>query len=386
MNNDNSDGALMKDGDGIKKIGLGLQGGGAHTAFLWGVLDRLLDEVKAGNLRIQAISGTSGGAISAAVCVYGLIQGPDQAKCMLREFWELVSAQSLWPPNPFSLFFPETSPKRWNVDWTPTAIGIGITEQIFSPYNNLAFKNPLDAIIRKVIPDFDALKRGGNGAPLLFVCATDVNNTARRIFEQNEITVETLLAAACYPTLFQAIEIDKVLYWDGGYLGNPALNPLVDHSDDLLTISINPIDRVGGPPKTSRQILNRINEIGFNAAWVMEMRQILLINKLLEDQMLQSSKYKPKRFHIIRDDAFMEAIGVASKQNPSADFVDELFERGREKGDEWVRINLAKVGVTSSFDVDAEVALRLKGNADAQLRFKGEASVSGTFDREVGQQ
>jgi NTE family protein len=364
----------------MKSLGLGLQGGGAHTAFSWGVLDRLLDEVAAGNLRIDAISGTSGGAINAAVCAYGLIDGPDRAKRLLKEYWNLVSAESLWPPNPFSLIFPETSPNRWNVDWTPTAIGLAIAEQIISPYDDLIFKNPLDAIIRKVIPDFDALRRGGNGAPLLFVCATDINSTARRIFEQHEISVETLLAAACYPTLFQAIEIDRVFYWDGGYLGNPALNPLVDHTDDLLTISINPIDRAGRPPKTAREILNRANEIGFNAAWVMEMRQILLINKLLDQKLLQGDKYRPKRFHIIRDDAFMEAIGVASKLNPSADFVDELFERGRRKADEWVRLSLPKVGVTSSFDVDAEVALRLKGHAEAQRRIKDEKSKSSVFD------
>jgi NTE family protein len=370
----------------MKSLGLGLQGGGAHSAFSWGVLDRLLDEVAAGNLRIDAISGTSGGAINAAVCAYGLIDGPDRAKSLLREFWGLVSAQSLWPPDPFRLLWPERSPERWNVDWTPTAFGLAFTEQIFSPYDTVPFevlfKNPLDAIIRKVIPDFDALKRDGNGAPHLFVCATDVNSTARRIFGQHEISVETLLAAACYPTLFQAIEIDQVFYWDGGYLGNPALNPLVDCSDDLLTVSINPIDRAGGPPKTSREILNRINEISFNAAWVMEMRQILLINKLIEQKLLQGGGYKPKRFHIIRDDAFMEAIGVASKQNPSADFVDELFERGRKRADEWVRLNLPKVGVTCSFDVDAEVALRLKGTPEAQQRFKDERSKSSVFDTE----
>jgi len=366
----------MKKGSEIKSLGLGLQGGGAHTAFCWGVLDRLLDEVAEGNLRIDAISGTSGGAFNAAVCAYGLIEGPHRAKQLLRQFWQLVSAQSLWPPDPFRLLLPETSPARWNVDWTPTAIGLGIAEQFLSPYDDLLFKNPLDAIIREVIPDFTALRRPGNGAPPLFVCATDVNSTARRIFDRSEISPEALLAAACYPTFFQAIEIDRIFYWDGGYLGNPALNPLVDCTDDLLTVSINPIDRTGGPPKTSREILNRINEIGFNAAWVMEMRQILLINQLIERKLLQGGGYKPKRFHIIRDDAFMEAIGVASKQNPSADFVDELFERGRKTADDWVRLNLAKVGVTSSFDVDAEVALRLKGNAASQRRPKAEAPKS----------
>ena len=365
----------MRKGE-IKGIGLGLQGGGAHTAFCWGVLDRLLDEVAAGNLRIDAISGTSGGAFNAAVCTYGLIDGPEQARRLLREFWQLVSSQSLWPPDPFRLLLPETSPQRWNVDWTPTAIGLGIAEQVFSPYNDPLFKNPLEAIIRTIIPDFAALRRGGNGAPRLFVCAVDVNSTARRIFDQQEISPEALLAAACYPTLFQAIEIDGVYYWDGGYLGNPALNPLVDCTDDLLTVSVNPIDRTGGPPKTSREILNRINEIGFNAAWVMEMRQILLINELLEKKLLQGGGYKPKRFHIIRDDAFMEAIGVASKQNPSADFVNELFVRGRKTADEWVRLNLAKVGVSSSFDVDTEVALRLKGGAAPQSRFKTRGSTS----------
>jgi NTE family protein len=299
---------------------------------------------------------------------------------LLREYWELVSAESLWPPNPFGLLWPKQSPQHWNVDWTPTAIGLGIAEQIFSPYSDLVFKNPVDAIIRKVIPDFDALRRGGNGAPRLFVCATDINGTARRIFEQREITVETLLASACYPMLFQAIEIDRVSYWDGGYLGNPALNPLVDCSDDLLTVTINPIDRAGGPPNTSRQILNRVNEISFNAAWVMEMRQILLINKLLERKLLQGGGYRPKRFHIIRDDAFMEAIGVASKINPSADFVHELFERGRRKADEWVRLNLPNVGVTSSFDLDAEVALRLKGDTEAHRSVKDKRSKSSGFD------
>jgi NTE family protein len=244
-------------------------------------------------------------------------------------------------------------------------LGLGVAEQFYSPYYDPFFVNPLDAVIRRIIPDFAALNRADNGAPKLFVCATEVNRTARRIFQQPHITLETLLAASCYPTQFQAIAIDGSLYWDGGYVGNPALNPLVDCVDDLLTVSINPLDRSGGPPKTPREILNRINELSFNSSWVMEMRQIMLVNQLLEKKLLQKGRYKTKRFHIIRDEKFMEEIGVASKQNASRDFVYELHERGWKAAEEWIRHDLAKVGRKSSFDVDAEVALRLEGSAAA---------------------
>ena len=353
----------------IKTVGLALQGGGSHTAFSWGALDRLLGEVAAGKLRIAAISGTSGGALNGAACVYGLITGgADEAKRLLRELWDGISAQSLWPPDPIRMLLPKDSTARWNVDWTPTAIGAGIAEQIYSPYYDVFYSNPLDELIRRLIPDFGRLNRGDHGAPKLFVCATEVNRTARRIFRQPEITPDILLATSCYPTLFQAIEVDGSFCWDGGYMGNPALNPLVDCADDLLTISVNPLDRGGGPPKTPREIVNRINEISFNSSWVMEVRQILLINQLLERQWLRGGPYRPKRFHIIRDDTFMEAIGVASKQNPSRDFVYELFDRGRMAADKWLAEHLAEVGQSSSFDVDAEVALRLEGSAQAEPR------------------
>jgi NTE family protein len=361
--------------DEIKTVGLALQGGGSHTAFSWGALDRLLDEVAAGKLRISAISGTSGGAINGAVCTYGLITGAHEAKRLLKDLWDGIAAQSLWPPDPARMLLPKGSPARWNVDWTPTAIGVGIAEQFYSPYYDVFFTNPLDELIRRLIPDFGRLNRGGDGAPKLFVCATEVNHTARRIFKQPEITPDTLLASSCYPTLFQAIDVDRSFYWDGGYMGNPALNPLVDCAEDLLTISINPLNRAGGPPRSPKEIINRINEISFNSSWVQEMRQILLINQLLEKKWLQGGPYRPKRFHIIRDDAFMEEIGVASKQNPSRDFIYELFDRGRMAADKWLVESFTKVGLSSSFDIDAEVALRLEGTAPAtpRLRFKEDA-------------
>jgi NTE family protein len=349
----------MGDLDGVKTVGLALQGGGSHAAFSWGVLDRLLDDVAKGNLRISAVSGTSGGALNGATLVYGLIEGAAEARRLLKQLWDAVSAESLWPPDPFRMLLSADSAARWNVDWSPVAIGLGMAEQIYSPYYDLLFTNPLEGVIQALIPDFERLNRAGNGAPKLFVCTTDVNKTARRIFKQPEITSKTLLASTCYPTLFQSIEIDGSYYWDGGFMGNPALDPLLDFADDLLMVGINPLDRTGGPPKTPREIVNRINEIGFNSSWVLELRQVLLINRLLEKKVLAGGTYRQKRFHLIRDERFMEAIGVASKLNPSRDFVYELFEHGYKTADDWVKDHIAQVGVESSFDVDGEVALRL---------------------------
>lgn len=345
-----------------RTVGLALQGGGSHTAFTWGVLDRLLEEVQRGALAISAVSGTSGGALNAAVLVYGLLTSPEEARRLLAKLWSGVSARALWPVDPSRMWLSENSAARWNVDWTPTAIGLGIGQQIYSPYYlGPLYTNPLDAVIRTVITDFNVLNHPPANTPRLFVCATNVNTTARRIFEQREITVDALLASSCEPNMFKAIEIDGSFYWDGGYLGNPALNPLVDNSDDILTVSINPLNREGGPPMTPREIVNRINEVSYNASWVMELRQMMLINQLLDSNELKPGKYKKKRFHVIRDEKFMEEIGVASKQNASPDFIDALFERGRATADAWVLDNLAKIGVETTFDIDGEVAARLKG-------------------------
>jgi NTE family protein len=351
---------------GPKTIGLGLQGGGAHAAFTWGVLERLLDEVAAGRLIIKKVSGTSGGALNAAALTFGLRDGPEEAKARLRQLWSEVAR---FTPRPldFSRFFTMGSgAERWNVDWTPSAVITGFAEQVVSPYGNPFYVNGLAPLIARVIPDFDALNRTTDtAAPELFVCATDVAGTARRIFAQPDIRPDSLLAAACYPTLFQAVHVDKVALWDGGYMGNPALEPLLDGCDDLLTVMINPLDRAGEEPKNAREILDRINEVGFNTAWVMEMRQILLVNQFLERGWLTGNHhYTPKRFHLIRDDAFMQAIGVSSKRNASPDFLEALRQRGFETADAWVLGHLDKVGVTSSFDVETEVALRLNRPPD----------------------
>ena len=349
-----------------KAIAIALQGGGSHSAFAWGVLDEVLEKVDQGQLRITAISGASGGALNGAVCAYGLRKSAKAAQDLLRKFWISVSEKSLWPPNPFQSVFPENSPQRWNVDLNPLTIGVGMAEQITSPYlNPWGSHNILGPLLAEAIPDFGAFAARDGEGPKLFVSATAVDRTALRIFGPEEITIEALLASACLPTLFEAVTIDGTPYWDGGYLANPALNPLLDFGDDILTILIDPLNVKGSPPKLPRQIVNRINEVSFNASWVLEMRQIQLINQLCEDGRLKDSKYKYKRLHLIRNDEFMEAIGAASKMVPSRDFLLALHKEGRKTAREWLEPNFSKIGASSSLDTDAKVSLRLKGSHSA---------------------
>jgi NTE family protein len=167
---------------GNKIVGLGLQGGGSHSAFTWGVLDRLLDEVEKGNLSIAAISGTSGGALNGAACAYGLMDGPKEAKRLLKKLWDAISSKSLWPVEPYRMLQPRDSPERWNVDWSPTAIGLGMAEQIWSPYWNPLSGNVIRELIEEVMPDLDRLNGTTRNGPKFFVCATNVNKTALQIF------------------------------------------------------------------------------------------------------------------------------------------------------------------------------------------------------------
>lgn len=351
----------MAESNAAKTIAIALQGGGSHTAFSWGVLDVLLDKVEEGMLHIAAISGASGGALNGAICAFGLLSSPMEAKRLLERFWVSVAEQSLWPENPWRDWLP--NPERWNMDWDPLAIGFGMAEQVTSPYwNPWSLQDLIGDLLTQVIGDFAALGAPGRGGPSLFVSATAVDRTAVRIFGPGEITLQALLASACLPTLFKAVEIDSIPYWDGGYLANPALNPLLNCADDLLTVLIDPLNVANGPPVNPRQIVNRINEVSFNASWVLEMRQIELINRLIREGRLQGDKYREKRLHLISNDRFMEEIGAASKIVPSRDFLSTLRKAGREAAERWVAKNFSALGVRSSLDTRHELALRLDGS------------------------
>ncbi|CAN7795071.1 patatin-like phospholipase family protein [Paraburkholderia hospita] len=352
--------------DAPKTVCLALQGGGAHAAFGWGALDRLLDEVAAGRLRIVAISGTSGGALNGAACTAGLNQSAAQARQRLTQLWESVAGKSYWSP---ALNWPlaaSHSPREWNVDYNPFVIVQGMAQQVSSPYLTPWLRDEIGTIMDAVIGDYGLLQHPDGQAPQLFVAATNVTRTSLRIFGPPDLASSApLMASTCFPTLFEAVEIDGEFYWDGGYMANPALDPLLAHGDDLLTVLIDPLV-IDGPPTWPRQIVNRINEVSFGASWVLAVRQIGLVNDLIVRGLLTGGGYTQKRFQVIRDDAPMNEIGAASKDTPSLAFFRALRDAGARAADRWVEAHFDDIGVRSSFDLDDEVKQRLKGTRQAQ--------------------
>jgi NTE family protein len=303
------------------KVALALQGGGSHGAFTWGVLDRLLEEVIATRLDVVAISGASAGAINATLCAAGLaVGGAQRAREQLRAFWEAVSRAGTSAGN--ALFgFGEPGPfGGWNIDWSPGAIMLEALGLVVSPYNNPFYRDPLGPVIRSVLSDADlsALNRA-TGSARVFVSATNVRDNERAIFTQPEISIDVLRASACLPSEFRTVSIDGTPYWDGGYLGNPPLSPLVDEAQDLILILVNPFVRHDMPPKSARGMLDRLNEIGFNASVVLEINAIETANRVLESvgPAAEKSRFKPVRFHLIRDDAFLAKFGFVSKSSTS---------------------------------------------------------------------
>jgi NTE family protein len=326
-------------------IDLALQGGGAHGAFTWGVLDRLLEEPW---LRIEGISGTSAGAMNAAVLADGYAEGgAEGGRRAMDRYWRRVSDAALF--SPFQRSPLDRMLGTWSLDNSPLFIAMDLLSRLFSPYDlNLGNSNPLRAILDEMI-DFDRLKQ----SPIkLFITATNVRTGRGRVFRNHEITPDVLLASACLPTLFQAIEIDGESYWDGGYSGNPTMTPLVRdlESDDTILIPINPVER-SGTPTSAREILNRLNEVSFNAALLKELRMMALLKKVADPGHSEGAQWARMRVHMVRND-LMKELGYSSKLNAEWDFVSMLFERGRNACDAFLAKDGGSIGKRSSVDLD----------------------------------
>jgi NTE family protein len=331
----------------VKTINLALQGGGAHGAFTWGVLDRLLEDER---LNVEGISATSAGAMNAAVFAYGIAEGGREgARKALANFWRRVShAAAMGPlqPSPF-----DRALGNHALEWSPAFIMFDLMTRLLSPYQfNPLNHNPLRNVLLQSV-DFERLRR--HCCPIkLFLSATNVRTGKVKVFENDEIGPDAVLASGCLPFLFQAVEVGGEHYWDGGYMGNPAIFPLIYGcgSSDVLVVHINPLERAE-LPKSAVEILNRINEISFNSSLMREMRAISFVTRLIEDGSIADGKLKQMMIHAIAADDVMSGLGVASKLNGDWEFLTYLRDIGRERADRWLEENFDRISVESTVDI-----------------------------------
>ena len=339
-----------------KHINLALQGGGAHGAFTWGVLDVLLRDE---DIEIASISGTSAGALNAAALKAGMVQdGRAGAIENLDWLWEQVgavadTATSRW----LHSLGPSTDVMAKAMELSPMFATFDFTTRMMSPYvYGPLLQNPLEKIVRK----FDYNRVCETAGPQINICATNVRSGKVRVFSGTDISAEAIMASACLPTVFQAIELDdpktgkREAFWDGGYTGNPALFPMFhkDLPSDILVININPLHREE-LPTTSQAIANRINEISFNSSLLRELRAIHFVKRLLKDGSVKPGTMKDVLVHMISDDALMNTLNVATKTIPTPMILQQLKDAGQAAAKTFLIDHKADLNTRSSLNLDA---------------------------------
>jgi NTE family protein len=330
-----------------KKINLALQGGGAHGAFAWGVLDRLMED---GRIDIEGISATSAGAMNATVLAHGFTSGGREgARKALSDFWRRIANAAAATPLQPSLL--DRMAQNHGLDFSPAFQAFDLLARVFSPYqfNPMNF-NPLRHILGQAI-DFERLRK--SSGIKLFLNATNVRTGKVRLFRNAEITPDAVMASACLPLMFQAVEIDGEAYWDGGYMGNPAIFPLIYEcqSVDVVVVHINPIARPD-VPRTAAEILNRVDEISFNSSLMREMRAVAFVTKLIDEGKIKDGSMKRMLIHSIAAEDFMQKLGVNSKMNADWEFLTHLRDAGRAKAAEWLTSNFQHLSRQSSTDFE----------------------------------
>lgn len=327
-----------------KKLDIALQGGGAHGAYSWGVLDRLLDDER---IEIDGICGTSAGAMNGVCAVYGLNKGGrNLAKHLLVKFWHRVSEtgkNSVLQPSLMDKMM-----SKGNMDFSPGYRFFSMTAENLSPsqFNPLGF-NPLEKILNELV-DFEELHR--LNPPKLFVCATNVLTCQPKVFGPSEITAKAVMASACLPYMYNAVEINGEYYWDGGYMGNPPLEPLIDNTvdtDDILLIQINPF-HIKKVPNNIEEIKDRVNEISFNSSLLHEIRQIEFKRTLVEKGITLDGALKKTYLHSISADHDLSELNLSSKLNTSWDFLMHLKNLGYAACNKWLEENYDNIGKVST--------------------------------------
>ncbi len=332
-----------------KRVTLALQGGGAFGAFTWGVLDAFLEDDR---FEIVGVSGTSAGAMNAVVLLEGLAEGgPHRAREQLAEFWRAVSFDGSLPTLEREVM------ESFMSIWDPFKLRLTVaqkTTEIFSPYflNPLEL-NPLREVMERLI-DFELVRR--TNYPKLFVAATNVQTGKARLFQRPEMTADMLMASACLPTMFKAVEIDGEFYWDGGYMGNPSLYPLYTETDcaDIILVQINPIRR-DNIPRTSPEIMERLNEITFNSPLLQEFRAIDFVSRLIDSGRLDGTHYKKVRLHLVSGGESVDRYGATAKVNADFSMFEDLFQIGRTAAEEFLQEHFDSIGVRGTLDLKEEL-------------------------------
>lgn len=330
-----------------KTITLALQGGGTHGAFTWGVLDRLLEDER---LEIEAISATSAGAINGALLVCGMAEGGrDGARALLQRFWwhmADLSRTSPLQPTPLDRLMP-----GWGLQYSPIYQWGEAVLRLFSPYHlNPLDINPLRATLRALI-QFESLREK---PPIgLYVSATNVRTGKVRIFGPDEMSEDVILASTCLPHLFRAVEIGGEYFWDGGYVANPAIYPLMRHSQssEVVIVQVTPLGN-REVPVSPDAILHRINEISFNSSVMREMHALAFITSLHDRGWIDRvAGIRKTHIHMIQDEALMTGLHASSKFNTEPDFLNLLFRSGRDAATAWLASHYDDIGRTSTIDV-----------------------------------
>lgn len=342
--------AAEKGNNTKKKIGIALQGGGAHGAFAWGVMDKLLED---GRFDIRGVSGTSAGGMNAASCIQGLLKGGEkEARNTLQTYWKSMSE-----------FSKETSPfikgrnpmdvknGNFNLNHTLGFMMMGMLQSQMSPYefnpNNM---NPFREFVTKFF-DFDLIRN--NEDRKIFLGATHVRTGRVKVFRNADFSPDTLLASACLPFIFQAVKVKGEYYWDGGFIANPAIYPVIQETDanDIVLVQLTNT-HCGNLPKTKDEVVNRFKEITYNGCLVREMRAIHYITKLIDEGIIPADKHKRVNMHVIKDEEAFEGLNLTSALNTEWEFLQFLFNKGRDAAHRWIEANYSKVGSKHSIDED----------------------------------
>ncbi|WPZ36769.1 patatin-like phospholipase family protein [Thalassobaculum sp. OXR-137] len=338
--------ARSKAGPEIKRINLALQGGGSHGAFTWGVLDGLLADPR---VAFDSISGTSAGAMNAVVMAAGMAEnGAQGARDKLDAFWNAIAKAGRF--SPIQRTWMDRVMGNWRVDSSPGFVALDFLSRYLSPYQtNPMGLNPLRDVLEDLVDIDGIVARSGLN---LYLSATNVRSGKIRVFDNTELSIDAVMASACLPTMYKAVEIDGEAYYDGGYMGNPALYPLIYNSAcrDIVIVQINPLYR-DSVPTDAREIMDRVNEISFNSTLMREMRAIHFVNRLIAAGKLDPEAYRVTRIHMIEATEEMQDMHASSKLNAERAFLHHLRDIGRTVAQTWLEESFGCVGEQSSIDV-----------------------------------